>query len=607
MRHLVPSSLLLLVLCFIASPSPAGAQTRLFVCEYEFNNPKLKGMDLDGSNVAELFAPPPSEWLLVGLDHHEAADRLYWLHGSTPGTIRRAALDGSSLELLLGGLKIPRGLAIDRAREKIYWSAAPPSGNALGLVQRANLDGSGLENFYEVDPYDPVLSFVGSPTVDPTNGYVYFCTENEIRRKRTDGTGQVETLVRGVTTVRGIDLDVENQQVYFLDANTNSDYLGRCGFDDTGFTVLVDSSPGQNVSSGLFDLVLDLGGGKAYWTDEMARQIRRSNLDGSGVESIYDSPVGLRPIGLAFDVDIFPPISDCNGNGIPDRQDIDDGRSDDCNGNGVPDECEQDPCAVEDFLIDHGSDPESSGRALGGDPAPGYEIFQPFDVISEVALARIDLDGWTVNHHPDGFTATLFPDDGTGTFPDEMLPIESADFGWRFSGSSVVWVGRPYQATLAPGRYWIRLTANDAEYDGVAHVGVTGLPSKSRRNGQVIPASRSIALRVLTAGSTSVHARGSAPGAPIVRATPNPFHHRSSIRFETQASVADARVTVSDASGRPVKTLHEGRLAAGAHDLDWDGRDEQGGRLPSGVYFYTVEYGTGADTQRLTGRLILVR
>ncbi|MCH7700259.1 MAG: VCBS repeat-containing protein, partial [Planctomycetes bacterium] len=33
---------------------------------------------------------------------------------------------------------------------------------------------------------------------------------------------------------------------------------------------------------------------------------------------------------------------DCNGNGIPDDQDIAQGRSDDCNGNGVPDECEPD-------------------------------------------------------------------------------------------------------------------------------------------------------------------------------------------------------------------------------------------------------------------------
>jgi len=32
--------------------------------------------------------------------------------------------------------------------------------------------------------------------------------------------------------------------------------------------------------------------------------------------------------------------TDCNGNGIPDDQDIDDGTSEDVNGNGVPDECE---------------------------------------------------------------------------------------------------------------------------------------------------------------------------------------------------------------------------------------------------------------------------
>jgi hypothetical protein len=39
-----------------------------------------------------------------------------------------------------------------------------------------------------------------------------------------------------------------------------------------------------------------------------------------------------------------PTVTDCNGNGIPDEDDISSGTSEDCNANGVPDECEDNDC-----------------------------------------------------------------------------------------------------------------------------------------------------------------------------------------------------------------------------------------------------------------------
>jgi hypothetical protein len=47
---------------------------------------------------------------------------------------------------------------------------------------------------------------------------------------------------------------------------------------------------------------------------------------------------------------------------------------------------------------------------------------------------------------------------------------------------------------------------------------------------------------------------------------------------------ANARLSVFDVSGRRVRTLSVGRLAAGEHRLTWDGRDAAGGTAPSGVY-----------------------
>ena len=52
-----------------------------------------------------------------------------------------------------------------------------------------------------------------------------------------------------------------------------------------------------------------------------------------------ESTQGQRPI---VDIGAFEFVFDCNGNGIPDDEDILSGLSDDCDGNGVPDECQPD-------------------------------------------------------------------------------------------------------------------------------------------------------------------------------------------------------------------------------------------------------------------------
>lgn len=570
----------------------AAAQTRILFTEYAFNDPAVRAMDLDGSNLELLFTPPLSEWLAVGCDYDPGSGRIYWTNGNfNAGTIRRAALDGSAMQLLVSGLKLPRGLALDVAGDKMYWTNSPPAGNASGLVQRANLDGSGLETIYALDPYDPVLSFVGRPAVDPVNGYVYVCAEGEIRRMPLGGGPPVQTVVRGVTTVTSVALDVAADRIYFLDANTNSDYVGRCRLDDTGFEVLVDISPASSSSSGLQDLVLDLQDGTMFWSNDILDTIERADLDGGNRETLFAST--RSPTGLALDVAPAQPMQDCNENGIRDLDDILSMTSEDCNGNGIPDECEEDPCAPESFLVDYGSDPALAARSLSGDPATGYELFQAFDIVDpEVTLERIQLDGHTLSYHPDGFTLTVFPDDGTGTFPDETLPVESAAFQLRFSLDHVVWVERPFGATLAAGRYWVRLTANDPAYAAGVHAGTSGPPSVSRRlsTGQIIQASQPLALRVAVAPpSTAVAAdAGGAerPAAGVALSVPAPNPTARGSRLElTLATAATVRVAVFDAAGRLVRRLATGRLPAGTHRLHWDGRDAAGHPAGSGVYF----------------------
>ena len=66
--------------------------------------------------------------------------------------------------------------------------------------------------------------------------------------------------------------------------------------------------------------------------------------------------------------------------------------------------------------------------------------------------------------------------------------------------------------------------------------------------------------------------------------SPNPFNPHTSIRFQL-ANSGPAELAVFDVAGRKVRTLVKGNLDAGDHNVTWDGMDESGRPLASGVYW----------------------
>lgn len=91
--------------------------------------------------------------------------------------------------------------------------------------------------------------------------------------------------------------------------------------------------------------------------------------------------------------------------------------------------------------------------------------------------------------------------------------------------------------------------------------------------------------------------------APRLTAVPNPFAQE--VRIELRLDQAEeAEVALFDASGRRVRSLFGGELAAGGHSLSWDGRDDRGLLVPAGVYFARLGTESGAVTRE---RIVLAR
>jgi len=68
---------------------------------------------------------------------------------------------------------------------------------------------------------------------------------------------------------------------------------------------------------------------------------------------------------------------------------------------------------------------------------------------------------------------------------------------------------------------------------------------------------------------------------------PNPFNPQTTIEFHLPQP-GEARLSLYDIQGREVRRLLQGNVAAGRHNMVWNGRDTSGKLVPSGVYFYRL-------------------
>jgi len=83
---------------------------------------------------------------------------------------------------------------------------------------------------------------------------------------------------------------------------------------------------------------------------------------------------------------------------------------------------------------------------------------------------------------------------------------------------------------------------------------------------------------------------------------PNPFNPVTTIRFELPAAL-DVRLSVFDVRGREVAVIAEGRMCAGSHAGVWDGRNDNGHAVASGVYWYRLE----AAGKTLSRKMVLLK
>jgi hypothetical protein len=99
-------------------------------------------------------------------------------------------------------------------------------------------------------------------------------------------------------------------------------------------------------------------------------------------------------------------------------------------------------------------------------------------------------------------------------------------------------------------------------------------------------------------GPTGIIPNGPVLTGRLFQNYPNPFNPITTIRFIAPGT-DPVLLTVYDVNGRRVKTLVSRALSPGPHEVQWDGTNERGASVSSGVYLYRIVSGNWHQTKKL--------
>ena len=156
-----------------------------------------------------------------GLDIDAAAQKIYFTSEWT-NEIRRINFDGTGSEVLVS-INGPKDIALDVAGGKMYYVVLNLSTPELW---RADLDGSNQQLLHS----SGTTLFLGV-ALDLVNGHVYW-TESAGGIERSDLDGSNLTFVGTANSPGGIALNVGEQKIYYVDTSTPA--IRRVNFDGTG-------------------------------------------------------------------------------------------------------------------------------------------------------------------------------------------------------------------------------------------------------------------------------------------------------------------------------------------------------------------------------------
>ena len=516
----------------------------------------IQGADPDGSNVQDIVTTGLRTPTNIAVDMNEA--KVYWTDSSTD-SIHRANLDGSNIEdIVTTGLRTPTGVELDTFWGKIYWIDS-----GTDKIQRAEFDGSDIQDVITTGLRTP--TDIALDPYDPHKGKIYWIDSgtDKIQRAEFDGSDIQDLVTTGLRTPTSIALDLVNGKMYWTDSSTDS--IHRANLDGSNIEDVITTGLRTPTS-----IAVDPEDGKIYWTDSGTDKIQRANLDGSNIEDIVTT--GLRtPTGIALSI---PQI----------------------------------------FSANPPPDPPPDPPGPGPGPDPGSADVNGDGQVTVIDLAIVALFYGT--QVPDGISLPAdVNDDGVVNITDLVAVAQAIDAAGNAGTLATVDVEVVLEAVAeqanaieeiaeAPARF---STSPHALFADVAARNVAAafeaakhLATNDVHLGKWMPMLKELLHRL-------TEMREIPDTTALLPNYPNPFNPETWIPYHL-ATDAAVVLTIYDTQGIAVRTLTLGHQPAGIYESRgraayWDGKNQLGEPVASGVYFYTLT----ADDFTATRKLLIVK
>ncbi len=142
----------------------------------------------------------------------------------------------------------------------------------------------------------------------------------------------------------------------------------------------------------------------------------------------------------------------------------------------------------------------------------------------------------------------------------------------------------------------IRPPADTTFFAGDSLISITGIHHFANGNYKIEPRNENDVVRKPTA----IRDNASQPVLTFELAPnyPNPFNPETTIRYQVARGVK-VNVTIYNVLGQKVRTLVDGFKPAGSHRIVWNGKDDRGMSLPTGMYFYKMRAGEFVKVRKM--------
>ena len=568
---------------------------------------KIQRANLDGTNIQDIVTRGLETPESIALDI--AGGKMYWTD-TAADKIQRANLDGTNVEdIRIIGVAAPEDIALDLAGGKIYWSD-----NGTDKIRRANLDGTNPEDLVTGVDYPEGIA------LDLVARKLYWAnyTQAIIQRANLDGTNIENVVTTGLSRPDGLAIDTIGGKLYWTDHGTVK--IRRVNLDGTNPEDLVTANDGLTVPDGI---ALDVVAGKMYWTDHRGI-IQRANLDGTNPENLVTNLGKLKRIAL----------------GIPQPQ----------TGGGL----RFDPNLITDQNFTLGAPVSLTlPMATGGSPPYTYNTsalppglqFDPADRslsgtpttlgTTAVTYTATDAIGASAS-----LTFTITVEDNLDVNADGKVDVldlvwVAVSYGMRGTGlpadvnadgivniQDLVAVAAGIDAGIVLPTKIAEEVLLAAALDGAAGAPVIGFNTRSealsgvtayRNVANALADAKHLAIDDVRLGEgvalleTLLQVLAEMKAIPETTALlpnyPNPFNPETWIPYHL-ATDADVTLTIYDIRGVAVRQLVLGHQPAGVYESRgraayWDGKNQIGETVASGLYFYTLTAGDFNATRKL--------